>query len=59
MRLMGLLKAYVLDINTKMNVIQKMDKFAKKHMFLGGIQRLVVDALFKFPNIFKEMAGII
>ena len=36
-----------------------MDEFAKKCIFLGGLQKWVVDALFKFPKISKGVAGII
>ena len=42
-----------------MNATYNMDKFAKKCIFLGGIQKLVVDALFKFPKFSQDMAGII
>jgi hypothetical protein len=35
MRLMGPLKAYVLDLNAPMNATPKMDNFAKKCIFLG------------------------
>jgi hypothetical protein len=59
MRLMGLVKTYVLDLNAQMNATPKIDKFAKKCIFLGGIQKLVVDALFKFLKLFEDMAGII
>jgi hypothetical protein len=36
-----------------------MDKYSKKCVFLGGIQKLVMDVLLKFPKFFEAMAGII
>ena len=36
-----------------------MDEFAKKCIFLGGLQKWVVDALFKFPKLPEDVAGII
>ena len=59
MRLAGPLKAYMLDLNAQMNAMPKMDKFAMKCIFLGGVQKLVVDALFKFQNVFGDMVEII
>ena len=59
MRHTGSFKAYVHDFNTQMNATHKMNKFAKKCIFLGGLQKWVVDALFKFPKLPEEVAGII
>jgi hypothetical protein len=42
-----------------MNATPKMDEFAKKCIFLGGLQKWVVDALFKFPKLPEDVAGII
>ena len=35
------------------------DEFAKKCIFLSGLQKWVVDALFKFSKLPEDMAGII
>ena len=59
MRHTGSLKAYVRDFNTQMNATPKMDEFAKKCIFLSGLQKWVVDALFKFPKLSKDVVGII
>ena len=59
MRHTGSLKAYVRDLNAQMNATPKMDEFAKKCIFLGGLQKWVVDALFKFPKLPEDVAGII
>ena len=59
MRHTGSLKAYVRDFNAQMNATPKMDEFAKKCIFLGGLQKWVVDALFKFPKLPEDVAGII
>ena len=53
------LKAYVCNFNAQMNATPKIDEFAKKCIFLSGLQKLVVDALFKFPKLSKNVAGII
>ena len=53
------LKAYVCDFNVQMNATPKMDKFAKKCIILGGLQKWVVDALFKFPKLSEDVARII
>ena len=53
------LKAYVHDFNAQMNATPKMDEFAKKCIFLGGLQKWVVDALFKFPKLPEDVARII
>ena len=42
-----------------MNVTSKMDKFAKQCIFLGELQNYMVDALFKFPKLPEDVAGII
>jgi hypothetical protein len=47
MRHTGSLKAYVRDFNAQMNATPKMDEFAKRCIFLGGLQKWVVDVLFK------------
>ena len=58
MRHIGSLKAYVRNFNAQMNATPKMDEFAKKCIFLGGLQKWVVDA-FKFPKLSEDVAGII
>jgi hypothetical protein len=55
----GSLKAYVRDFNAQMNATPKMDEFAKRCIFLSGLQKWVVDALFKFPKLSKDVASII
>jgi hypothetical protein len=55
----GSFKAYMLDFNAQMNAAPKMDEFSKKFIFLGGLQKWVVDALFKFPKLLEDVAGII
>ena len=52
-------KAYVLDFNTQINATPKIDKFAKKYNFYSGLQKWVVNTLFKFPKLLEDMAGII
>jgi hypothetical protein len=59
MKHIGSLKAYVLDFNAERNATSKMDEFSKKCIFLGGLQKWVVDALFKFPKLPEDVAGII
>jgi hypothetical protein len=59
MRHTGSLKAYVRDFNAQMNATPKMDEFAKRCIFLGGLQKWVVDVLFKFPKFPEVVAGII
>ena len=59
MRHTGSLKAYVRDFNAQMNATPKMDEFSKKSIFLAGLQKWVVDALFKFPKLPDDVAGII
>ena len=59
MRHTGSLKAYVRDFNAQMNVAPKMDEFAKKCIFLGGLQKWVLDVLFKFPKLPEDVAEII
>jgi hypothetical protein len=49
----------VRDFNAQMNATPKMDEFSKKYIFLGGLQKWMVDALFKFPKLPKDVAGII
>ena len=57
MRHTGSLKAYVRDFNAQMNATPKMDEFAKKCIFLGKLQKWVVDALFKFPKLPRTWQG--
>jgi hypothetical protein len=59
MKHIGSLKAYVRDFNDQMNTTPKMDEFSKKCVFLDGLQKWVVDALFKFPKLPEDVAGII
>ena len=59
MRHIGSLKAYVRDFNAQMNATPKMDEFAKKCIFLGDLQKWVVDTLFKFPKLPEDVAEII
>jgi hypothetical protein len=47
---LGSFKAYMRDFNAQMKVTLTMDEFAKKYIFLGSLQKWVVDALFKFPK---------
>jgi hypothetical protein len=54
----GSLKAYVLDFNAQMNATPKMDEFSKKSILLDGLQKWVVDALFKFPELLEDVVGI-
>ena len=42
-----------------MKTTPKMDEFAKKYILLAGIQTWVVHALFKFPKLLEDVAGII
>jgi hypothetical protein len=42
-----------------MNATSKMDEFSKKCIFLGGLQKWVVDALLKLPKLPEDVAGII
>ena len=53
----GFLKAYVRDFNSRIKALQKMDKFAKKIIFLGGAQKWVVDILLKLSKLLEDMAG--
>ena len=55
----GSFKAYVRNFNAQMNRTPMMDKFAKKCIFLGGLQKWVGDTLFKFPKLLEDVAGII
>ena len=59
MRLTKSLKAYVCDFNTQMNATPKWMNLLKKCIFLSGLQKWVVDALFKFPKLPKVVVGII
>ena len=49
MRHMGSLKAYVLNLNAPMNATPKMDKFAKKCIFLGEIAKVGGGCLVQVP----------
>lgn len=53
------LKAYIRNFNIQMNVILKMDEFAKKYIFLAELQKWVVDASIKFPKFLEDVARII
>ena len=55
----GSLKAYVCDFYVQMNATPTMDEFAKNCIFLDGLQKWVVDALFKFLKLSEDVAGII
>ncbi|MGH3053573.1 MAG: hypothetical protein ACRDL7_01175, partial [Gaiellaceae bacterium] len=59
MRHTGSLKAYVRDFNAQMNATSKMDEFSKRCIFLGGLQKWVIDALFKFPKLPEDVASLI
>ena len=59
MRHIGSLKGCVHNFNTQMKATPKMDEFAKKCIFLGGLQKWVVDTLFKFPKLPEDVARII
>ena len=48
----------MLNFYIQMNATSKMDRFAKKYIFSNGLQMWVVDALFKFPKLLEDMAGI-
>ena len=52
-------KACVHDFNAQMNATPKMDEFSKKCIFLVGLRKWVVDALFKFLKLLEDVAGII
>ena len=52
---LDVLKAYVHVFNAQIYVTPKMDKFAKKCNFLSGVQKWVVDALFKFPKFPEDV----
>ena len=53
------LKAYVCDLSAQMNATPKMDGFAKKFIFLVGLQKWAVDQFSKFSKRPKDMVGII
>jgi hypothetical protein len=59
MKHIGSHKTYVCDSKAQMNATSKMDEFQKKCIILGGLQKLVVDALFKFITLHEDTAGII
>jgi hypothetical protein len=47
------------DFNAQMIATPKLEGVAKKHIFLDGLQMWVMNVLFKFPNLPKDMAWII
>jgi len=56
MRFTGSLKAYVLDfLNAPMNATPKIDKFAKKCIFLGEKTKVGGGHLEKVPKAFEIM----
>lgn len=59
MKRMGSYKAYIYDFNVQINATPKMKKFAKNYIIVGGLQKWVVDVLFKFPTLLEDMACII
>ena len=59
MRHTGSFRAYVCNFNAQMNATPMMDEFARKCIFFGGLQKWMVDALFKFPKLLEDMARII
>ena len=59
MRLTGLHKAYVFDLNAPMNVTPKMDNFAKKCIFLGEVAKVGGGWLVQFSKLLEDMVGII
>ena len=53
------LKYYVHYFKVQINAKSKMDEFSKKCNLLSGLQKWIVDILFKFPKLTQDMAGII
>ena len=44
------LMAYVYNFDTQKNAKPNMDKFSRKFIFLGGLQRWMVDFFLNFPK---------
>ena len=55
----GSLKAYVPNFNAQMIITPQMDELSKKYIFPDGPHQYVVDAFFKYPELPKDVAGII
>jgi hypothetical protein len=55
----GFFKAHEHDFSTQMNVTLNMNKFARKGIFIRGLQKCMVNALFKFSKLLEDVAGII
>ena len=51
------LKAYLCKLSVQINATPKMDEFANKCIFISGLQKRVVDTLFGFPNLPKDVHG--
>ena len=49
-------KASIGDFNAQVNAKSKMDVFIKKCIFFDGLQKWMVNALFKVPKISKSVA---
>ena len=47
------------EFNTQMDGTTKINELAKKHIFLDGVAKRVLDILFKFPKLIEVVAGII
>lgn len=43
-------KAYMYDLNTQMIVTPKMDKVAKKYIFLGKVEKVGVGCFVQIPK---------
>ena len=52
------LKAYVHNCNVQNDVTPKTYEISKKCILLGVLQRWMVDSLFNFPKVFKDVVGI-
>jgi hypothetical protein len=51
MRHTGSLKAYVYDLNNQMNATPKIDKIAKKCIFLGEVAKVGGECLVHIPKV--------
>ena len=45
------------NLTTLMNGTTKIDELAKKHIVLGGFLKRVVNTMFKFPKLSKNISG--
>ena len=52
-------KAYVCYFNVQINTVPKIDKFVKKCIFLSRLQKWVLNTLYKFPKLPKDVPKII